>query len=84
MAWWKKQRRVVPSLADAGIDKNLANRARKLNALSADDFENLVAEGRDDVQHSVERAVISKIGRQEKHLAIVAKGAAIPGTLQGR
>ena len=33
---------------EAGIDKNLAIRVRKLHALSPDDFETLLAEGRED------------------------------------
>jgi hypothetical protein len=64
-----------PTLAEAGIDKNLAHRARTLHALSEDEFDNLVAETR-DVQHSAERSVLSKAARQEKHEAIaVAAGA---------
>lgn len=44
------------SLADAGIDKNLANRARKLQALPADQFERVVAEGREAVETAVRKA----------------------------
>jgi len=72
---------VKPTLDDAGIDKHLADRARKLNALSNLDFERLVAEGREDVRRSVERAAISKISRQEKHQAIAAKATAVPSVL---
>ena len=63
----------------AGIDKNLANRARKLNALSEKEFGTLVAEGRDDVQRSVERSFLSKVNRAEKHkkIAGLAKARAI-------
>jgi hypothetical protein len=53
----------LPTLEDAKIDKNLANRARKLNALSEKEFSTLVAEGRDDVQRSVERSFLSKVNR---------------------
>ena len=58
------------SLAEAGIDKNLAKRARKLNALSKKNFENLITEGRADARRSAERAIFSQIGRQEKHQKI--------------
>ena len=54
-------------LADAGIDKNLAKRARQFRELDEATFENLVAEGRDDVQKSAERSALSKLNRQEKH-----------------
>ena len=42
-----------PTLAEAGIDKNLANRARKLNTLSKENFENLITEGRKDARRSL-------------------------------
>lgn len=64
-----------PSFLDAGIDKNLANRARQLQALDAKKFEDLVREGREDVHRSVERSALSKIIRQEKHRNIAAKAA---------
>jgi hypothetical protein len=60
------------SLAEAGIDKHLAKRARKLNALSKRNFENLITEGRNDARRSAERAIFSQIGRQEKHQKIAA------------
>jgi hypothetical protein len=37
-------------LAEAGIDKRHADRARKLNALSKKNFENLITEGRNDAK----------------------------------
>jgi hypothetical protein len=45
-----------PTLGYAGIDKNLADRARKAYAMPADDFEDLISEGRDDIRRSVERS----------------------------
>jgi hypothetical protein len=59
-----------PTLAEAGIDKHLADRARKLNALSKENFENLITEGRKDARRSAERAIFSQISRQEKHQKI--------------
>jgi hypothetical protein len=41
------------SLADAGIDKNLANRARKAARYDGQDFEDRVAEGRAKIQDLV-------------------------------
>jgi N6-adenosine-specific RNA methylase IME4 len=50
-----------PTLADAGIDKNLANRARKLHALPQDDFERVVSEGREAIERGVERQVLKAV-----------------------
>ena len=61
-----------PTLAEAGIDKNLAHRARILCALSDDEFIDLVTETRADVRHSAERTVVARAARQEKHEAIAA------------
>jgi hypothetical protein len=41
-----------PTLTDAGINKSLANRARKLAALSRDDFEALVSRCQEDVRRT--------------------------------
>jgi hypothetical protein len=40
-----------PTLAEAGIDKNLAHRARTLAAMPEPDFEDHVSDARDDVVH---------------------------------
>jgi N6-adenosine-specific RNA methylase IME4 len=69
------------SLDDAGIDKNLANRARKAAAMSEEDFETLVADGREEVRKSAERAAESKINRKEKHQGIIARAAAVEAPL---
>jgi N6-adenosine-specific RNA methylase IME4 len=60
------------TLAEAGIDKHLAKRARQLNALSKKNFENLVTEGRADARRSAERTIFSQVSRQEKHQKIAA------------
>jgi hypothetical protein len=57
----------VPTLAELGIGKHLADRARKLRAMYKEEKERLVAEGCNDVYRSIERAIISKINRREKH-----------------
>jgi N6-adenosine-specific RNA methylase IME4 len=49
-----------PTLASQGIDKNLAHNARKLGALSDEDFERLVAEARDAVSDVVKDALRAK------------------------
>ena len=49
------------TLAEHGIDKNLADRARKACAMGSGEFEQLIAEVRDDVYRSVERAAASKV-----------------------
>jgi N6-adenosine-specific RNA methylase IME4 len=70
-------------LAEAGIDKNLADRARKLAALPAEQLKNLIADGRDDVRRSAERAILAKVNREERHERIFAsaKKAADPENL---
>lgn len=50
-----------PTLNEAGIDKNLANRARKLHALPAEEFERVVSEGREAVERGVERTVLKAV-----------------------
>lgn len=63
------------TLAEAGIDKNLADRARKAVAIPEDEFEALVANGRADVKRSAERAAEAKIARREKHQTIAARAS---------
>ena len=58
------------TLAEAGIDKNLAHRARTLAGMSGEDFTVFVDEGREQVQRSVERAVMETEARKAKHQAI--------------
>jgi len=45
-----------PTLAENGIGKNLANRARRLAELSEKDFNLYRIDGRANIQHDVERA----------------------------
>jgi N6-adenosine-specific RNA methylase IME4 len=49
------------SLADAGIDKNLANRARKVSALSMTERKRVITEGRKAIERGPERKVLKKI-----------------------
>lgn len=51
----------APTLSDAGIDKNLANRARKLHALPAEEFERVITEGREAVERGAERQVLKAV-----------------------
>src|SRR5215471_164300 len=64
------------SYSEAGIDKNLAHRARTLANMADKDFAIYVRSGRDDVRNSVERSTQAKIDRAAKHQAIAAKAAA--------
>jgi N6-adenosine-specific RNA methylase IME4 len=52
---------ITPTLAEAGIDKNLANRARKFAAMDETSFSELVADTRDTVQRGVERAAVKAV-----------------------
>jgi len=56
---------VKPTLADAGIDKNLAHEGRKLSALSDEQFEQKVAEARDATTRAV-RTIIKSITIEHK------------------
>jgi N6-adenosine-specific RNA methylase IME4 len=51
----------LPTLADAGIDKNLANRARKLHSLPATEFDRVVSEGREAIERGVEKQVLRAV-----------------------
>ncbi len=50
-----------PTLAEAGIDKKLSSRAQKMHALPTAAFEEMVAEGRNEVQRSAEKRVIKAV-----------------------
>jgi hypothetical protein len=47
-----------PSLSDAGIDKNLAHRARQLASLGEKQFDSLITETRDIVSRGAEKAAM--------------------------
>jgi hypothetical protein len=55
-----------PTLASQGIDKNLAQRARALAALSEEQFTQRVAEARDSVNRVVPRVVNAVIADQKR------------------
>ena len=61
-----------PSLAEAGIDKNLADRARRARSMPRGEFEEMIVKGREDIYRSAERAATSKAARKEKHRRIAA------------
>src|SRR5258706_79223 len=51
----------TPTLAEAGIDKKLASRAQKISAIPSVKFEEMVAEGREEVQRFAEKRVVKEI-----------------------
>lgn len=51
----------VATLAEAGIDKSLAKRARQLHAIPADEFERVILEGREAVERGAERQVLKAV-----------------------
>jgi hypothetical protein len=55
----KKKPGDLPTLKEAGIDKNLAHEGRRLGALSEQEFEQKVAEARDSVTSAVTKVVKS-------------------------
>lgn len=61
------------TLSDAGIDKNLANRARKLHAMPANEFERVVNEGREAIERGVERNALKRVEIAEARAAYEAR-----------
>jgi len=66
-----------PTLAEAGIDKNLADRARKMAAVPADQFEEMVGDWRVRVADENERVTTNLLKAGEKKLARDEKEAAL-------
>ena len=50
-----------PTLAEAGIDKRLSSRAQKMHAIPPAAFEEMVKEGREEVQRGVERRTLKAV-----------------------
>lgn len=57
-----------PSLAEVGIDKNLADRARKYAAIPDDEFEGILAQRRDRLEQEDERVTVDLMSAGEKHV----------------
>jgi N6-adenosine-specific RNA methylase IME4 len=76
-----------PTLAEQGIDKNLATAARKLGALAEEDFEHAVGEARAAVSNVVRDALRAKQGearRAERVAKIVEASRASAALPTGR
>lgn len=56
------------TLAEAGIDKNLADRARKFAAIPEAEFDNTIANWRDRVEDENERVTVNLLASGEKHV----------------
>lgn len=56
------------TLAEAGIDKNLADRARKLAAIPATEFDGIVTECRDRIEQENERVTVNLLDVDDKHV----------------
>jgi N6-adenosine-specific RNA methylase IME4 len=63
---------VLPTLASQGIDKNLAHNARKLGALSEEDFERAVGEARSALNDVVKNALRAD-AKEARHAERMAK-----------
>jgi hypothetical protein len=59
-----------PTLAEAGIDKNLADRARKFAAIPEREFEGILADRRDRFQQEDERVTVNLMEAGEKHVQL--------------
>jgi N6-adenosine-specific RNA methylase IME4 len=70
------------TLAEAGIDKNLAKQARNAGAVSARQFEKIIEEGRDRILHTNPRSKEwLKHRRQQKERHIAARTATLSDQL---
>jgi hypothetical protein len=67
---------IRPTLKDAGIDKNLAERARKLQRKTDDEFEKTIAKGRDEI----ERVIDGDTARDGRHSAGTANRLTVSET----
>lgn len=69
-AGWKETRvQSAPiTLAEAGIDKNLADRARKLAAIPETEFDGIVSDWRDRIEQENERVSVNLLDAGEKHV----------------
>lgn len=56
------------TLAEAGIDKNLADRARKLAAIPETEFDGIVTDWRDRIEHENERVTVNLLAAGDKHV----------------
>jgi len=63
-----------PTLADASIDKHLADQARRLAALPAEEFEALLATGRERVEQKRARLALDLIGIGREHFRTIGTG----------
>jgi protein gp37 len=63
-----------PTLAEAGIDKNLAKKARALASLEPDAFEQVVKDTQEAVKTIVAKTVNANLARVVKHRATPATG----------
>ncbi|WP_144378486.1 hypothetical protein [Mesorhizobium amorphae] len=59
----------LPTLAEAGIDKHLADRARKLAAIPETEFTEIVSDWRGRVERENERVSINLLKSGERHVA---------------
>jgi phage N-6-adenine-methyltransferase len=57
-----------PTLAEAGIDKHLADRARKLAAIPETEFEGIIADWRDRIEQANERVTVNLLEAGGKHV----------------
>ncbi|WP_246725533.1 MT-A70 family methyltransferase [Beijerinckia sp. L45] len=58
--------RAKPTLAEAGIDKNLADRARRYAAVPEEKFEELLADRRKRIEHDNARVTVNLLQEAEK------------------
>jgi len=72
------------SLAEAGIDKHLADRARKLAAIPADEFDGIVSDWRGRVEQEIERVSVNLLASGEREILDAAKQIRADRALKSR
>lgn len=65
----------LPTLADVGIDKSLANQARKLSAVPAEQFEALVGEWRGRIEDETARVTTNLLREGDREETRIARPA---------
>ena len=79
----KNPRDDKPTLADAGIDKNLANEARELAALDEAEFEDAVADTRKVVNKASKATVAKKTKKKRRDARELAVAKSLPEGICG-
>jgi hypothetical protein len=71
-----------PTLAETGIPKSLSSKAQKLSAIPSDKFEEMIKEGRAEIQRPAEKRLLKEVEVAEKRAAHEARGGRSSDSIQ--